>query len=81
MYFYNKKHWGQCIFVFILLVICIYNVKNLIYTNWEAWPCLRIMIKQEAFLFMNIETTVMIKQEGQLCMCNVTSIMMKQEGQ
>ena len=63
MYFYNKKHWGQYIFVFILLVICMY-VKNLIYTCWEAWPCLRIMIKYKAFLLMNIETKVMIKQES-----------------
>ena len=62
MYFYNKNHWGQYIFAFILLVICMYNVKNLIYTSWKAWPCLRIMIKYKVFLFMNIETKVMIKQ-------------------
>ena len=66
--------------IYTIDYLYIYNVKNLIYTSWEAWPCLRIMIKQEAFLFMNIKTPVMIKQEGQLCMCNVTSIMMKQEG-
>ena len=39
-----------------------YNVKNLIYTSWEAWPCLGIMIKYKAFVFMNIENKVMIKQ-------------------
>ena len=64
MYFYNEKHWGKYIFVFILLIICVYNVKNMIYTSWKAWPCLRIMIKYKAFLLMNIETKVMIKQES-----------------
>ena len=64
--------------IYTISYLYIYNVKNLIYTSWEAWPCLRIINKQETFLFMNIATTVMIKQEDQLCMCNITSIMMKQ---